>query len=61
MRIAAPSVRTEADGTVLLSAADGIFTASVANDARILAHLLLASLVSWTVRVDATFDVGFGN
>lgn len=61
MRIAAPSIGTEADGTMLLSAADGILAASVADDARILTELLLASLVCWAIRVHAAFNVSFRN
>lgn len=61
VRIAAPSVRTEANRTVLLGAANGVLTAGIANDARILAHLLFASLVRRAVRVDAAFDVSFRN
>ena len=51
-RVASPSVGAEADGSVLLSATNGVLTADrSAHDARVLTDELFACLVEWTVSV----------
>lgn len=59
--ITTPAIGAEANRSMLLGTTDGIVTARIADDARILTNLLFASFVQWALRIGSTFDVHLGN
>ena len=61
-RVTSPAVRTEANGSVLLSTTNGVLsTNGSAHDTRVLADKLFASLVEWAVSVGSTLNIRFRN
>jgi len=61
-RVTSPTIRTEANGSVLLSTTNGVLsTNGSTHDTRVLADKLFASLVEGAVSVGSTLNIRFRN